>query len=43
MWFLWVILLVVFVYMLKDIVGGSKPSWSEEGALDILKRRYALG
>jgi len=44
MWFLWLILLVIVIYMLKDRVGGSsKPSSSEEDALEILKRRYARG
>ncbi|VAW94843.1 hypothetical protein MNBD_GAMMA21-2551 [hydrothermal vent metagenome] len=43
MWILWIILLVVIIYMLKDVVGFSKPSSSGEDALEILKRRYAQG
>ncbi len=43
MWFLWIILLVIIFYMLKDVVGSSKTASSEDDALEILKRRYAKG
>ena len=43
MWFLWIILLVIIFYMLKNVVASSKATSSGEDALDILKRRYARG
>ena len=43
MWILWIVLVVVIIYVLKDVMGSSKPSSSEDDALEILKRRYARG
>jgi len=43
MWVFWLILLVVLVFVLKNVFGlGSKNSSSNE-ALEILKQRFARG
>lgn len=43
MWILWLILLVVVVYVLKDLVVGNSGRSSEDDALEILRQRYARG
>jgi len=43
MWLLWIVLIVVLIYVMKDIGGNSKPSSSDDDALEIIKRRYARG
>jgi putative membrane protein len=44
MWIFWIILLVVLVYVLKDIFGSvNRNSSSSSDALEILKQRFARG
>ena len=44
MWIFWIILLVVLVYVLKDIFGSvNRNSSSSSNALEILKQRFARG
>jgi putative membrane protein len=43
MWIFWIILLVVLVYVLKDIFGSVNRNSSSTNALEILKERFARG
>jgi len=43
MWIVWIVLLVVFVYILKDIFSAGNRGASKSNALEILKERYARG
>lgn len=43
MWILWIILLVVLVYVLKDITGSGGRRSSDAEALEILRQRYVRG
>jgi putative membrane protein len=43
MWIVWLILLVVLIYVLKDIFGSANKRSSSDEALEILKQRFARG
>jgi len=43
MWLFWIVLLVVLVYVLKDVFASSNKGSSSEDALEILKKRFARG
>ena len=43
MWIFWLILLVVLVYVLKEIIGSVSKNSSSTDALEILKQRFARG
>jgi len=43
MWIFWLILLVVLVYVLKDIFGSTGGNSSSNEAMEILKQRFARG
>lgn len=43
MWVFWLILLVVLVYVLKDIFGAVGRNSSSDEAMEILKQRFARG
>jgi len=43
MWVFWLVLLVVLIYVLKNIFGSANKSSSSNEALEILKQRYARG
>jgi len=43
MWLFWIVLLVVLVYVLKDVFASSGSKPSSEDALEILKQRFARG
>jgi putative membrane protein len=43
MWLFWIVLLVVLVYVLKDIFSAGNKSSSPDDAMEILKRRFARG
>ncbi len=42
-WVFWIILLVVLVYVLKQIFGSVSKKSSSTDALEILKQRFARG
>jgi len=43
MWLFWLVLLVVLVYVLKDIFGFKGRNSSTDEAIEILKQRFARG
>jgi len=43
MWIFWLVLLVVLVYVLKDIFGSVNKHSSTDEAMEILKQRFARG
>jgi putative membrane protein len=43
MWIFWIILLVVLVYVLKDVFGSVNRISPSTNALEILKERFARG
>jgi putative membrane protein len=43
MWVFWLVLLVVLIYVLKNIFGSTNKSSSSNEALEILKQRFARG
>lgn len=43
MWIFWLVLLVVLVYVLKDIFGSINKNSSSDKAMEILKQRFARG
>jgi putative membrane protein len=43
MWIFWLVLLVVLVYVLKDIFASTSRNKSSDEAMEILKQRFAKG
>ena len=43
MWVFWLVILVVLVYVVKDIFGSANQNSSSDNALSILKERFARG
>jgi putative membrane protein len=43
MWIFWLVLLLVLIYVLKNIFGSANKRSSSNEALEILKQRYARG
>jgi putative membrane protein len=39
----WGILIVGLIFLIRYLIGATKTGKGQESALDILKRRYALG
>ena len=39
----WVLVVIGIVFLVRAVVGGSKPKSKTETALEILKKRYAKG
>jgi putative membrane protein len=39
----WGLLIVGLIFLIRYLLGSTKPSMGEESALDILKKRYARG
>jgi putative membrane protein len=39
----WGLLIVGLIFLIRYLIGATKVSKGQESALDILKRRYALG
>jgi putative membrane protein len=40
---LWGLLIVGLIFLIRYLIGATKTGKGQESALDILKRRYALG
>ena len=43
MWLFWIVLLVVLVFVLKNVFGSESKNSSSSEALEILKERFARG
>ena len=43
MWVFWLVVLIVLIYVLKNIFGSGNQNSSSNEALEILKQRYARG
>lgn len=43
MWLFWVALIVLIVWGVSSLPGGTRPAAREETPLEILRRRYASG
>ena len=43
MWILWLVLIVIIVYIMKDFIPGNTKKTSGDDALEILRQRFARG
>ena len=43
MWLFWIVLLVLIVWLLKNVIGGQTNLPRSNSALEILEQRYAKG
>lgn len=43
MWLFWIVLLVLIVWLLKNVIGGQTNLSRSNSALEILEQRYAKG